>query len=296
MLDRDRPERATFHHIAPRRVTSPTPREIRWLKHVERHGPQSSAYLHELTADTHRDPDTTRRQLQKLRAGGLLHCPPQQRATERAEFNPYIYDLAPAGRMALVDRDLAEATITPSGHWVHRYMTACVTGSIDIAAARAGVAYIPAHRILQRAGVGLAVSIGRHRLIPDQLFGLDYGGRYRFYCLEADRGTEVGISAGRRKSWRVMLESYRALLGEGLYRRHFQLTAPMILLVALSSRTRMEGFLVLARQVMGEAAHLVLAQVIDGFEGPFRPLPPALHLFEEQSRRPVGGGFRIDEP
>lgn len=66
---------ATFRHIAYRSGVRPTAREIRWLKHIERHGPQSSTYLHELTSDTHRDADTTRRQLQKLRAGGYLFCP-----------------------------------------------------------------------------------------------------------------------------------------------------------------------------------------------------------------------------
>ena len=285
--------RATFHYIPPRRNASPTPREIRWLKHVERHGPQSSAYLHELTSDTHRDPDTSRRQLQKLRAGALLHCPVQQRATERAEFNPYIYDLAPAGRTALADRGLAEDAMTPTGHWVHRYMTACATSSIDITAARAGVVYIPAHRILERAGASLEVPIGRRRVIPDQLFGLDYGGRYRFFCLEADRGTEPGVSAAKRKSWRTMLESYRRLLGDELYKRHYRLTAPMALLVVLSSRTRMERFLEVVADVMGEAAYLVLAQVITGFDAGFRPGAVADHLFVGEWSRSVGPPIRI---
>ncbi|MEL6793980.1 MAG: replication-relaxation family protein, partial [Pseudomonadota bacterium] len=212
--------RATFHYIPPRRGTSPTAREIRWLKHIERHGPQSSVYLHDLTSDTHLDPDTSRRQLQKLRAGGLLRCPVQQRATERAEFNPYIYDLTPAGRTALADRGLAEGAVTPTGHWVHRYMTGCATSSIDIAATRGCVSYIPAHKILERSGTSLAVPLGHRRVIPDQLFGLDYGGRYRFFCLEADRGTEPGVSAAKRKSWRIMLEGYRRLLGDELYKSH----------------------------------------------------------------------------
>ena len=62
--------RATSHYIAPRAGVKPTAREIRWLKHVERHGPQSSQFLFELTRDTHRCKDTALRDLQKLRAGG----------------------------------------------------------------------------------------------------------------------------------------------------------------------------------------------------------------------------------
>ena len=285
--------RATFHYIPPRRGTSPTAREIRWLKHIERHGPQSSVYLHDLTSDTHRDTDTSRRQLQKLRAGGSLYCPVQQRATERAEFNPYIYDLSPAGRAALAERGLAENTVTPSGHWVHQYMTACATSPIDIAAARAGVTYIPAHKILERASASLAVPIERGRVIPDQLFGLDYGGRYRFFCLEADRGTEPGVSAAKRKSWRIMLEGYRRLLVDELYKSHYRLTAPMALLVVLSSRTRLERFLGLVPEVMGDAAYLVLAQVMEGFATPFRPGAVAAHLLERVWERADGVGFSI---
>ena len=94
--------RSTFHHIAPQDGVRPTAREIRWFKHIERHGPQSSQYLYELTRDTHRCKDTALRQMQKLRAGGYLTLPRQQRATERAEFNPYIYDLTKKAKDHLV--------------------------------------------------------------------------------------------------------------------------------------------------------------------------------------------------
>ncbi len=285
--------RATFHHIEKRRGIQPTPREIRWLKHIERHGPQSSVYLHALTKNTHRDPDTSRRQLQKLRAGGLLYCPKQQRATEHAEFNAYIYDLAPDGRVALVDRDLTEDTHRPTGHWVHGYMTACVTSAIDTMAARAGVSFIPVHRIQQRSGAVLAATVGGRKFIPDQLFGLDYGGRYRFFCLEVDRGTEPKVSGHKRKSYRSMLESYRTFIGDGRYQRHYGLTAPMVLLVVLSSRSNQDRFLEMAAEIMGVHRHLVLTQVLEGFHGSFRPPPLAEALFQGEWRRPGGAGFQI---
>ena len=104
--------RGTFHHIAPQGAVRPTNREVRWFKHLERHGPQSSFRLFELTSDTHRCKDTTLRQLQRLRAGGFLCLPPQQRATERAEFNPYIYDLTPKAQRWLFDLDRNRPTLT----------------------------------------------------------------------------------------------------------------------------------------------------------------------------------------
>lgn len=308
MTGLDAPGRATFHHIEYRPGIRPTAREIRWLKHIERHGPQSSHYLHELTSDTHRDPDTTRRQLQKLRAGALLVCPRQQRATEHASFNPYIYDLGERGRDHLRDHDLAEPAITPRGHWVHQYMTACITGSIDIAARRAGVTYIPAHAILARndatldatlgatLGATQGTRIGPRKLIPDQLFGLDYGGRFRFFCVEADRGTEPGSSAAARKSHRSMLEGYRAFIGEKLYKAHYGLGAGLLLLAVFASRSAERRFLALAGEVLGGRGAYILTQTIPDFHEVFRP--PALleALFSGPWHRPAGHpDFRIDQ-
>ena len=213
--------RATFHHIASQDDVRPTNRELHWLAHIARHGPQSSLYLHDLTADTHRCADTTRRQLQKLRAAGFLFLPPQQRATQHADFNPYIYDLTPKGRIWLRDRGYVVPASPVQGHWVHRYMTACVTSSIEIAAARDGVRYIPMHEILARKGASLAIPVGRQKLIPDQLFALDYGGSFRAFAVEVDRGTEPLTSATTRKSYASSIDLYGELLANGRYRDHY---------------------------------------------------------------------------
>ena len=277
--------RATFHHIEKRQGIRPTPREIRWLQHIELHGPQSSLYLHDLTSATHRDPDTSRRMLQKLRAGGLIYCPRQQRATENANFHSYIYDLSEMGRQWLHDRDLGSGAIRPTGHWVHQFMTSCITGSIDIAAQRAGVNYIPAHAILARSGGALGTTIGKKKLIPDQLFGLDYGGQFRFFCVEADRGTEPKSSAAARKSYRSTLEDYRAFIGDKLYKDHYNLTAGMLLLYVFSSKGNERRFHEIAKEVMGHKSSYLLTQTIEGFEGGFQPKPLATHLFDGEWNR-----------
>jgi len=209
MKQTDKIGRATFHHIAPQRVTSLTNREVRWLKHIERHGPQSSVYLHELTKGTHRCKDTALRQMQKLRAGGYLHLPRQQRATENANFKPFIYDLTPKAKTYLFDQGIDEPTSRPTGHWWHGYMASCVTSSIDIAAACEGTRYIPAHEILQIKGSQLAIPIDGQRLIPDQLFALDYGCSFRAFALEVDRGTEPKTSTATRKSYSRSIERKR---------------------------------------------------------------------------------------
>ncbi|MCB1469463.1 MAG: replication-relaxation family protein [Rhizobiaceae bacterium] len=220
--------RATFHHIAPRSDVRPTTREIRWLKHIERHGPQCSTYLHELTRNTHRCRDTALRDMQKLRAGGFLTLPEQQLCTERAECNPYIYDLTPKAKRWLLDQGLAEPTVRPTGHWWHGYAVSCTTSAIETEARKEGIRYIPAHEILARTKATLAVPVGREGLVPDQLFALDYGGTYRAFVLEVDRGTEPFNGRGDRKSVARMLERYHSAFRSGAIRNHYGLRCPVV--------------------------------------------------------------------
>ncbi len=252
--------RGTFHHIAPQDAVRPTNRGLRWLKHIERHGPQSSAFLHELTRDTHRCKDTALRQMQHLRSGGFLFLPPQQRATERAEFNPYIYDLAPTAKRWFVDRGLAEPAVRPTGHWWHAFQVACVTSSIDIASARDGVRYIPAHEILARNGAGLRIAINGTTLIPDQLFALDYGGSYRAFVLEVDRGTEPMASAASRKSIAASIDSYLVVQAADKLRLTYGLRTAVIILLVYSAGARAEFALqcLLKAPASLRAAHLVM--------------------------------------
>jgi len=257
--------RSTFHHITPQAHVRPTPREVRWLKHIERHGPQSSTYLYELTRDT------ALRQLQKLRAGGYLTLPGQQRATEHAEFNPYIYDLTKRAKDHLFDLGIAEPTVRPTGHWWHGYMISCVTSSIDIAAAREGVRYIPAHEILAIKNAPLAIPIGNQKLIPDQLFALDYGGSYRAFALEVDRGTEPKTSPTARKSYARSIDLYRQLIERKLYKSHYGLKANLLVLWVFSTSSNEARFLEMVEKQGGESAGAILAQVADGFDRQHNP-------------------------
>ena len=252
--------RGTFHHIASQDAVRPTNREIRWIKLIESHGPQSSVYLHELTRDTHRCKDTALRQMQHLRAGGYLSLPPQQRATERAEFNPYIYDLTPKAHRFLADHGLAEATVRPAGPWWHGYHVACVTSSIEMSAARDGVRLIPAHAILKRNAPGLAIPMGDKRLIPDQLFALDYGGSYRAFVLEVDRGTEPMASTAFRKSLLASIDAYAQAQKADKLRMAYSLRTPVLILWVFTARARAEFLLrhLLTMPANLSAAHLVM--------------------------------------
>ncbi len=261
MNETDAIGRATFHHIAAQGGVRPTNRALRWLNHIARHGPQSSGYLHELTRDTHRCKDTALRELQKLRAGGLLFLPPRQRQVERAEFNPYIYDLTEKGKTRLRDHGIAVPPRPVSGPWQHQYLTACVTSSIDIATAREGVRYIPQHEILARKGATLGIPVNGGTLIPDQLFALDYGGSYRAFMLEVDRGTEPHDGRGGRKSVAGMLEGYQSAFRRQAVAGHYGLRCPIILLVFCLTISRARAIREWAARIGDPVAGLVVVGV-----------------------------------
>ncbi|WP_305971041.1 MULTISPECIES: replication-relaxation family protein [unclassified Mameliella] len=242
--------RATFHHIAPVAGVRLTEREVRWLKHIERHGPQSSQYLFELTRDTHRCKDTALRAMQKLRAAGYLRLPPQQRATERAECRPYIYDLALRGTDHLEELGIREPTVRPTGHWWHGYAVSAFTGTLDIHLRQRGCEFIPAHRILERSGADLAIQIDRHRLIPDQLYAVRYPDGYRAFFLEVDRGTEPFRSGAARKSLSQTTDLYSMMIAKNLHRQHYGLKASTLVAFVFTSLLRAQTF----RDMVGERA------------------------------------------
>lgn len=246
--------RATFHHIERRTDVRPTEREIRWFKHIERHGPQSSEFLFELTRETHRCKDTALRDMQKLRAGGYLRLPLQQRATERAEFNPYIYYLTRNAHDYLSDLGLSEPTVRPTGHWWHAYAVSAFTGTFDIYTERQGREYIPAHRILERSGAGLAVPVGGRRLIPDQLFAVRYMEGFRAFMLEVDRATEPLRSNAARKSLAQSVDQYMAIFAGDVHRQHYGIKASTAVLWVFSHPERMHAIQELMRERAGRLA------------------------------------------
>lgn len=235
-------KRATFAQISPEPDVRPTERELSWLRHLARHGPQSSTLLLEHTADTHRCRDTGLRALQRLRAGGYLRLPPQQRNIARAEFQPYIYDLTRQAEDYLKGCGQAEPTVRPQGHWWHNYATATCTGALDIAARKQDIEYIPAHHILAINEATLGIPLARGRLIPDQLFGLKYENGYRAFFLEVDRGTEPITGPANRRSLTRAIDNYAEVFAGDLHHRHYGHSATTLLLFVFNNPSRMQRF------------------------------------------------------
>lgn len=137
-----------------------------------------------------------------------------------------------------------------------------VTSSIDIAAARDGVRFIPAHEILAIKNAPLAIPVGNRKLIPDQIFALDYGGRYRAFVLEVDRGTEPKTSSTARKSYGSSIELYREMIEKGRHRSHYGLKATTLISWVFTRRSNEQRFLDMVGQIGGQAKELICTQVM----------------------------------
>lgn len=257
-----------------RHIRSPTgqfvrarDRDLVWFEALWRHGPLSSSFLHAFTETVWSSAQGADRRLTQLfhetnslHGGPYLDRPAQQFKTLDACCNELIYELNHHSLKALKDNDFGFSPSThPTGPWHHRYMVATITASIELATCTMpGLRYVPQHEILARAGTGLRAQVviknrqanreERHDLIPDALFGLEYelggGNGYRFFALEADRGTEP-ISTNRfdRKSYLRTLLQYQEFVGRGHYKKHFGMKAPMLVLHATISESRQVNML-----------------------------------------------------
>lgn len=274
---------------------SPTKRDLRWFAALAEHGPLPSSFLLAFAGNSHRSEKRARERLTDLfheentpHGSAYLTRPPQQFRTIDSRYNQLVYDLAPAGWRALGKGKGAQAT--PSGPWLHRFMTSSVTASIELATLGSDdVSYIPQSAILARAETDLRYPVtitdpgsgwrGPKDLIPDVVFGLQYhtpqGDRFRFFAVEADRATEPTTSSNwNRKSFERNLTQYDAYVAGGAYRDHLGLTAPLLVLNVLSDSKRMgrQVEFVAGRYPHGNA--FMLFQVWEDFGPVFRPPAP----------------------
>lgn len=220
----------------------PTARELRWFAHIDRHGPQSSKFLFELTRDTHRCKDTALRRLQALREAGYLFLPPQQWQIAKADFHPFVYDLTPQGFEYLSYEQTLERHCRPTGHWWHGFWVSSVSSAVEIKAKQDGFEYIPAAQVLSIKDVSLGMPLSTGTVIPDQLFAIKYDDGYRAFALEVDCGTEPVRSKAARKSLQRSVQQYREVLDNKVHQWHYGLKCNLIVLWLFQSNARAQQF------------------------------------------------------
>ena len=274
---------------------SPTTRDLLWFAKLAEHGPLPTSFLLGFSDGSHFSDKRARERLCDLfhedntpDGGPYLVRPPQQFRTIDSRYNQLVYDLAPAAWRALrrSKRD-DDKRASPSGPWLHRFMTACITASIELACrARNDISYIPQSQILKRANADLRCPVTivdpdtkramAKDLIPDALFGLCYhtpaGDRFRFFAVEADRATEPTMTSNwNRKSFLRNLMQYDAYVSGGAYRKHLKLTAPLFVLTVSSDTKRTERMVDVTAKRYPAGNAFMLFQAWETFGPVFRP-------------------------
>ena len=317
------------HHDALGRRTRRTPvssgkrvslteRDRLWLRLLGEHGSLPTSFLLAFAKEEGRSEKRARERLTDLfnedqtpHGGPYLTRPPQQFHTLDSRYNQIVYDLAPAGRKAL--KELVDPPAPPSlsGPWLHRFMTSAVVASIRLAIEmQPDLRFITEQAILKRANTTIEATFGlldphtrqmrKHTLRSDALFGIEYltlkGSRFRFFAVEADRSTEPLTSTNfNRKSAEKQFASYRAYVGEGIYKAHLKLTSPLLILNVSSDPGRTVKLCDLALKKFGPQSYQLFQSWSD-FAPPFRPPSPNLELLGGVWQRPGLTPLRIDHP
>lgn len=270
-----------------------------WFLKLAEHGPLPTSFLLALSEGSHASDKRARERLADLfhedntpDSGTYLIRPPQQFRTIDSRYNQLVYDLAPAGWRALERSGGGmPKPAAPSGPWLHRFMTSCITAAIELATRkRDDLSYIPQSAILARANAELRYPVTitdpgtgyryTKDLIPDAIFGLRYhtgqGDRFRFFAVEADRATEPTTSSNwNRKSFERSLLQYDAYVAGGAYREHLRLTAPLLVLHVLSDMRRMERMVEFTAKRYPHGNAYMLFQAWEEFGSVFRPPEPS---------------------
>tara|TARA_R110002073_G_scaffold257592_1_gene420382 strand:+ start:1314 stop:2279 length:966 start_codon:yes stop_codon:yes gene_type:complete len=297
------------------------PADLLWFQKLYEHGPLPSSFLLAYSQNQRLSQKRAKERLTDLfneettkHGGRYLERPPQQFRTIDSRYNQLVYDLGKPAIKALRETgEMPSMQRAAAGPWVHRFMVACVTASIELATIkRDDVSFIAGHRVLARAETELRypVSITDPKtdttiikdLIPDALFGLEYyteeGSRFRFFLVECDRGTEPATTKNfNRKSWLRSLRQYAEYIGRGRYREHLKLTSPLLVLNVVPDETRLEQLLAVTEKDAGSGGNpYQLFQTIEGFGSFFRPPSPITDLLERPWQRVEREEFRIDRP
>jgi hypothetical protein len=255
-------------------------RDLAIFEAIHRHGPLPSNYLFEFTRKYSGSQLHLKHRLTKLFHGladgtHFLDRPPQQYQSCMARAQPSIYDLAPSAKILLAEAArLSPFVGTRTDPFLHRFMSACVSASVELACRSNGIRYIHRHEIFSHSKCPeptrnrpnpLSLPAGGKRIVPDDLFGLDYGGKFRFFAVEVDRNTEsierrdVGQTAFGKK-----LHAYGDLLERGTFRNVWGIPNLLILTVTTNA-THMANMVAYASATMTAHQQKFLFKAKPGF-------------------------------
>lgn len=296
MLDTIGRQSRVLTHSTGKRVTL-TPYRMQILQAIHDHGPLNTPIIHAFLNGKDSNYAATSSILKDLsreenteHGGPYLSRPFSQNQTYNARANYLVFDLAPAGIKALRENGLySDARPTGRNPWRHAFMSSHITACIELGVRKAGFKYIPQHVLLADKDLPVDVSYewdGSQRtakLIPDALFAIDYGGKFRAFCLEADRSTEpIAPSTDQRKSFKKNLRQYQQFIGKLKYKEAYGLNCGLVVLVVSVSQTRANAFLKVTEQELPKGCSYISVQACPDFANIFKP-PAVLTQFTDKS-------------
>ncbi|MEJ1967773.1 MAG: replication-relaxation family protein [Rhizomicrobium sp.] len=224
-----------------------TDRDLEIFRALRRYRYLSSTYLHAFVGGA--SATRLKERLGNLFHEGYLDRPAVQWEQANCRYRPAVYECGAGARRVLAeaeDADDARTFLGAGSHkqFLHSLMICEMLASIELAArARPSLRFIAWPEILQRAPADTRTNAIPFRipvpsggfLVPDGLFGLEYGGpqkSYRFFALEADRGTMPVSRTGRSQTSLLgKLEGYRSIIAQQRYKAHWGVPNLLVLTV-----------------------------------------------------------------
>ena len=285
-----------------------TERDILTFEAIQRHWWLPSHYLHQFTKHVAKDEFFHRKVLKRLVDEGYLERPAALN-DPRVKNDFLNYALTPKAEAALeVEGKRYQFSQPPGGGFAHAAMTVAITANIELEATKAGVRFISQEEMLAKASektLDIPASISyqfkngtQHSMrptTPDQFFGLDYGTGFRFFAVEADRGTET-LEPKNLKANSILrkLLSYDYILRKGDYKKQFGIPQ-LYVLFATTSPDRAMNMVQLAEKLFKRSGFMLFSH-IPGF-GHFFKSPPLLpELWTRPWLRAGNDPFDISKP
>ena len=237
-----------------------------------------------------------------------LSRPPQQFASFAARYQPLIYDLTDAGRQVLAEADRLDRYAPPrTDHFLHRFMGASISASIEVLARERGIAFIPAEQILSRPRcpestrtsfnpLAIPTPGAPGSLVPDNLFGFRYpGDGYRFFAVEIDRNTEsIERKTRNQDAFTKNIHGYREIFRSCAFERHWGVPN-LLLLTVTTNHAHMFNLLRHIAKLDDPLTERFLFKAEPTFGVNWRvPRAVLAHLFSPWER--VGTQFDISKP
>jgi len=241
--------RSRMHRTRTGKRIELTARDIEIFKLLQRYRYLRSTYIHAFVGGA--SETRFKERLGDLFHEGYLDRPAEQWKFANSRYVPVVHELGAGARQILsntgiaIDDQRTWLRDTPHRQFEHSVMICEVLASIELGIrGRSDLRLIPWPEILTKAPESTRQSAKPYRLIaddglsviPDALFGIEYcrDGRksYRFFALEADRGTmPLARATNTGTSILAKLEAYCSILAQETYRGSLGVPNLLVLIV-----------------------------------------------------------------